>query len=169
MRSITFDYSLDGTNFTDTPISIRVLTARCYLMPYSETESNDTSTMDSTSIKCQKYTARLNVDIVVSPLDLDPAENANGNANLKFLQYWACAPWKRIYNASVGTMIGLDGWTEFDASNNTNYLILRSDPTYEFTDTERRNYSSKATTRSIRKVKFALETRSAVAIDDNRA
>ena len=156
MRNITFTYSTDGgSSFTGVTLACNVV--RCTLMPTSETAAAEEPSMTSDAPECQIMTPRLHVDIQVSSIGLNPRDTAAGTSNFIALQKWVCAPLRRIYNADVATAATIDGWNQFDTNNNTNYVNMRDDPSYEFEDKD-------DASRRIRKATLNLKTRKAVSL-----
>lgn len=166
MRNLTFNYSLDGGSTFKTAITVKCLSVRCVAMPYDPgNPNNGSSLMGTNATECQSDDARLRVTIVVAPYDIDPLTNAaTANSNFIFLQKWAIAPTRRIYNADVATRVGIDGWTDFDSASNTAYLNREGDPQYEFFDNEQVNAGTGATTRSMRKATFTMYTKNKISL-----
>jgi len=123
MKKIGFQYKIDSAGAWSTAKELRCTEVTNYLMP--EFETGNSQTRNASSKICQKSTPRLKILITVSNLDLDTTTSA-GQANLLFLQYWYCAPMRRIYNADTTNWPLLDGATTigayFNSSSNTNYV-----------------------------------------------
>jgi len=159
MRNVTMDYSTDGSSFV-TAVTVKCLSIRAKLLPSFESQGSESKQMSSAAVECQKATARLYIDMVISPDTFDPALSTTGTTDFIYIQKWACAPWRRIYNADATTNPSIDGWTTFDVSTNTNYLNLVSEPTIEFLDQD----TPGSTATKARRMVLSCKTRSAVTI-----
>ena len=158
MRNITFDYSLDGTTFV-TAITVKVDSIHAYLMPEQASSASTKVEAGGDYDECKVEIARLHVDIIVSSVSLNPLNYSTaGTTNLVYLEKWQCAPWRRIYNADVATNANINGFTQFDTSNNTNYLNIDTPNAPDFEDTAKTNGNE------IRTFKLNCYTKKAVSL-----
>lgn len=123
MHSIQLQYNLDGGSTFSTAITYDVLRFVYDMSPEVETEGAQARRMGTTADKCSKTTPRMQGMMEFAWSNFNTAANANANTNMKALQYWLCAPNRRIYFQHGSKHIP-GGWDDFDSSSNTNYVLV---------------------------------------------
>lgn len=122
MKSVTFSYSIDNGASWSTEYALDALYFWCDLNPEFETSGSESRRMGNTAPVCQKPTARLKLDLELSWKNFNPAEFAtaqDAHDRWKFMQYWLCAPLRRIWYTGGSAHFA---WTDFDAQDNENYV-----------------------------------------------
>jgi hypothetical protein len=124
MHTIQLAYSIDGTNWA-TAMTFKCIAFLYDMVPEVETEGAQARRMGTTADKCQKITPRMQgkMEFAWSNFNTRINQTPDGNTKMKFLQYWLCAPNRRIY-FQYGSKHIPGGWTDFDSSSNTNYVIV---------------------------------------------
>ena len=152
MVTLQLSYSVNGGTTFSTAISVKALKCRVVLRP--SFEDADKRGGSNAATICQNVTARYEVLMELSSESFDKAKDAtNYETKWQTLQKWACAPIKRIYCPTANYL----GWTIFDSASNTNYVILDSEPEYEWPDLD-------DGTQTVRRASFRLKTSAAVVI-----
>ena len=124
MHAIQLQYSLDGSNFS-TAVAYSLIRFYWDMSPEIETEGGKGRRMGTGAELCVQYTPRMKGLMEFAWKDFDRSISTSANDKMKALQYWLCAPLKRIY-FQHGSKHFIGGWTHFDASNNTNYVDVEN-------------------------------------------
>jgi hypothetical protein len=119
MKQIVLSYSLDGGTTWSTEYTFSCLAFWADLNPEFETDGSEVR--KANGLKCQKPTARIKADIELSWTNFNPAAIATAADNWLFMQYWICAPLRRIWYTDGYTHFG---WDVFDDQDNENYVNI---------------------------------------------
>lgn len=158
MRDIVLSYSIDNGDSWSSEYTFRALRVWCDLNPEFETSGSESRRMGTTAKICQKPTPRLKIDIELSWTNFNPLDQPSSleaQTNWQFMQYWICAPLRRLYipNGSSHYV-----WSEFDADDNENYVNIDN---WDYTYEDAENVVSE---RKIRSIKLELSARNATTV-----
>jgi hypothetical protein len=118
-KSIALQYSNDGGVTFSTALEIKAKSVRVW----KTVETNEEG-ISTTGRKFEKRFAYLNVTLETDEYEFDPSLDASGDDNWTDLQDFCDADTRRLYNNDTSNVPNLDGYTEFNADDNTNYLNL---------------------------------------------
>lgn len=128
---ITFKYSTDGGSTWSTATALDAKRAHAWLRP--EGDGDQAETMGSDRI-CWKAVPRLVLSLEMAMPQFDPTKTASGDSNWVFINKLRCAPLIHIHHNGVASDI--DGFTEWAATANTNYLVPDDVPDAEYIATD---------------------------------
>lgn len=147
--NVVLKYSKDGGATWSTATTVAV--SRCHAWIRPETESEQNEVMGDYDI-CYRATPRLVLSFQLDMNQFDPVKNPSTADSLwVFINKLRAAPLIHLYYA--GTSI--DGFTEFAATPNTNYLVPADTPDPEYIATDGTRF---------RAMNFTLQLRKAVAL-----
>jgi hypothetical protein len=127
--TVTLKYSSDGGTTWSAATNLVLTRCHAWIRPVP-LDDFPQQTMGSYTL-CHKAVARLVVTMQCDVRQFDPGA-AGGDALYLFVNKLRAAPLIHLYYA--GTSI--DGFTDFAASNNTNYLVPEDTPDLEFIATD---------------------------------
>jgi len=155
MIPIGLQYSNDDGSTWST-----ALTVNAYNVRVTEVNETDNSTVSITGFRYPRKFTYLFVVLSINKDHFDPSHptyGATADANWAILEDICKAKLVRLYSSNTTCWPNLDGHTEFNASNNTNYLLIESNsPRFEDMDVAAAN-GRKRRTRTIE-----LQSRAAI-------
>ena len=155
MIPIGLQYSNDNGSTWST-----ALTINCWNLRVTEVHDPDNGENSITGLRYPRKFSYLYVVLTPDMDHFDPSDATHGataNTNWATLEAITGAKLIRLYNNDTTTYPNWDGHTEFNVSNNTNYLLLESNtPRFENMD------KSGASGRKRRTMTLELQSRSAI-------